>query len=76
MQVQGEPQRYAALGLDLSTMPTLFFTPNSYNLSAFSTDFVRPGDTVVWRSVTYTVKDVAPIGPDGVVIAARIIVGV
>jgi hypothetical protein len=76
IMVRGKPQRYEALGLNLTTMPTLLFTPDDYQLSAFSTDFVRPGDTVSWRSVTYTVKDVEPIAPDGVVIMARIIVGV
>jgi hypothetical protein len=76
IQVRGDAQRYAAQELNLSTMPTLLFTPYDYDLSAFSSAFVRPGDTVVWRTVTYTVKDVEPIAPDGVVILARIIVGV
>jgi hypothetical protein len=76
IQVRGDPQRYEVQSLNLATMPTLLFSPTSYNLSAFSDDFVRPGDTVVWRTVTYTVKDVEPIAPDGVVIMARIVVGV
>jgi hypothetical protein len=76
IQVRGDPQRYAAAGLNLSTMPTLLFTPTSYNLSTFSTDFVRPGDTTTWRNTNYTVKDVDPIAPDGVVIMARIVIGV
>ena len=76
MQVRGDPQRYEAQGLNLSTMPTLLVAPTDYDLSAFSESFVRPGDTVAWRTVTYTVKDVSPIAPDGVVIMARIIVGV
>ena len=75
MQVRGNPQRYKELGLTLGTMPTLFFAPTNYNLDVFSTDFVQPGDTVTWASKVYTVKDVDPIAPDGVVIAARIIVG-
>ena len=75
VMVKGNPERYAALGLILTTMPTLVFTPTSYNLKAFSSDFVLPGDTVVWNSATYTVKDVDPIAPDGFVIAARIVIG-
>lgn len=76
IMVRGKPQRYEALGLNLATMPSLLFTPDDYQLSAFSSDFVQPGDTVSWRGVTYTVQDVEPIAPDGVVIMARIIVGV
>ena len=75
IQVRGDPQRYKELNLVLSTAPTLFFAPTDYNLEAFGSGFVQPGDTVVWASKTYTVKDVTPIAPDGVVIAARIIVG-
>jgi len=74
MQVRGNPQRYRDLGLTLSTMPTLLFTPTSYNLRAFTDEFVMPGDTVDWCGVTYTVKDVDPVAPDGVVILARIVV--
>lgn len=75
IQVRGNPQRYKALGLTLERMPTLFFTPTDYNLEANGTAFVQPGDTVPWGSLTYTVKDVEPIAPDNVVIAARIVVG-
>lgn len=73
-QMRGSPQRYAALGLNLTTMPTLFFTPNDYELRAYSDDFVLPGDSLEWNDVTYTVRDVAPIAPDGVVIAAYLVV--
>lgn len=74
IQVRGTPQRYQALELVLSTMPTLFFTPDDYPLLANTDAFVLAGDTVVWTGDTYTVKDVDPIAPDGYVIAARIIV--
>lgn len=76
IQVAGDPRRYAADGLTLSTMPTLFFTPTTYALRAFTDEFVKPGDTVVWQSVQYVVRAVDPIAPDGFVIVARIIVGV
>jgi hypothetical protein len=75
MQVRGDPRRYKALGLTLLTMPTLLFTPTDYEIEANGSDFVQPGDTVVWTSRTFTVKDVDPIAPDGVVIASRIVIG-
>lgn len=74
IQVRGNPQRYAALELILSTMPTLLFTPTSYGLRAFTAEFVMPGDTVVWNGVTFTVRDIDPVAPDGFVIVARIVV--
>jgi hypothetical protein len=70
IQVRGDPQRYRALGLVLTTMPTLFFSPTTYG------ETPAPGDTVTWTSIVYTVRDVAPIAPDGVTIAARVIVSV
>lgn len=76
IQVKGDPRRYEADGLTLSTMPTLFFTPTSYALRAFTDEFVKPGDTVVWQTTTYVVRAVDPLAPDGFVIAARIIVAV
>ena len=77
IQVRGDPQRYRALDLNLSTMPTLFFTPTDYELEANGAEFVMPGDTIPWPSSTsavYTVRDVSVIAPDGVVIAARIVI--
>ena len=68
IQVRPSLQRYQALGLVLATMPTLFFTPTTYG------EVPKPGDTVEWADETYTVRDVDPIAPDGVVIAARIVV--
>jgi len=73
--VRGRPDRYQALGLAIDRMPTLLFTPTSYNLLAYTDDFVQPGDTVSFNGQTMTVKDVDPVAPDGVVIIARIIVG-
>lgn len=75
MQVRGDPRRYKALGLTLTTMPTLFFTPTDYGLEANGEAFVQPGDTVQWGSRTFTVKDVDPIAPDNVIIAGRIVIG-
>jgi hypothetical protein len=74
IQVRGNVQRYAALGLVLSTMPTLLFTPTLYGLRAGTAEFVLPGDVVEWATRTYTVRDVDPVAPDGVVIVARIVV--
>lgn len=74
IQVRGNPMRYQALGLNLSTMPTLFFSPTLYTLQAGTPDFVLPGDVVTWAGQVYAVMDVDPIAPDGIVIAARIVV--
>ena len=71
--VRGDPQRYRALGLNLATMPTVLFTPTTYALRSYTTDFVQPGDTTTLNGLALTVRDVSPIGPDGNVIAARII---
>lgn len=72
IEVRGDPQRYRALDLDLATQPTLFFAPTTYG------ETPEPGDVVVWPATNgsaYTVKDVARIAPDGVTIAARIVIG-
>jgi len=68
IQVRGDPETYRALSLIQSEAPTLFWTPATYG------EAPEPGDTVVWASKTYTVRDVAKIQPDGVCIAARVIV--
>jgi len=75
IQVRGDPRRYQALGLVLDTMPTLLFSPTIYGLRANGSEFVQPGDRVSWANKDYTVKDVDPVAPDGVVIIARIVVG-
>ena len=68
IQVRGDPDTYRALNLIQSEAPTLFWTPDTYG------DRPLPGDTVEWASTVYTIRDVAPIQPDGVLIAARLIV--
>jgi len=73
IQVRGNPERYRAAGLVLSTMPTLLWSPTTYG------SYVpEPGDTVTWPETggsAYTVRDVDPIAPDGVLIAARVVIG-
>ena len=64
-------ERYAELGLQLHQIAVLLFTPTTYG------DTPQTGDTVVWpatNGATYTVRDVNPIAPDGVTIAARVAV--
>lgn len=62
--------RYDAIGLKVQDVVTLLFTPATYG------DTPQPGDTVPWPSTgpTFTVRDVNPIAPDGVTIAARVAV--
>lgn len=74
IQVRGKPQRYAAQGLILATMPTLLFVPSDYGLEAGTDDFVLPSDVGTWSGKGYTVKDVECVAPDGIVIVARLIV--
>jgi len=74
VQVPGNPQRYAALGLKLDTMPTLLVTPSAYPLRAYTDEFIKPGDTVEWNEILWTVKDVDPIAPDGTVVCAYVVV--
>lgn len=72
IKVRGDPQRYQALGLVLTTMPTLLFTPDTYG------EVPQPGDLVTWpetNGIQYTVRDVDTVAPDGVVIVARVIIG-
>ena len=69
IQVRGDPETYRAMSLIQSEAPTLFWTPATYG------EYPEPGDTVVWASTTYTVRDVLKIQPDGVCIAVRVIVG-
>lgn len=67
IRVGGNSSRYLALGLELTQNPTLFFTPSTYG------ELPEAGYTVSWAGKTVTVKDVQPIAPDGVAIAARVI---
>lgn len=68
MKVRGDPERYRALGLVESESPTLLFVPTTYG------DRIKPGDTVSWRSTTYTARDCNHLEPDGVVIQTRVII--
>lgn len=70
VQVRGRAQFYEQNGLNLSTMPTLLFTPSTYG------EVPEPGDRVEWPEDgdTYVVKAVEVIAPDGVVIAARVVI--
>lgn len=68
IQVQGDPDTYKALTLIESSAPTLFFTPGTYG------DLPSEGDKVTWAGAVHTVRDVAPLRPDGVAIAARVVI--
>ncbi len=70
-RVRSDPERFVALGLNITENPTLFFTPTDYGGTP------QPGDEVTWpaNGTVYHVKDVDPIAPDGVVIAARVVIG-
>lgn len=70
-QIKGDPHIYKALGLRLWEAPTLLFGATTYG------DVPAPGDTVTWPATggsVYTVRDVQPIAPDGVVIGAHVVI--
>ena len=69
MQVRGDPDVYKALSLIESEAPTLLWVPEIYGDAAPDL-----GWTCVWSNVTYTVRSVLPLAPDGVVITAKIVV--
>lgn len=68
IESKSSPIRYQALGLVQSEAPTLFFVPDTYG------EIPPLGATVTWGGIDYTVKDVDPLAPAGVAIAASIVV--
>lgn len=68
MKVRGDPERYKALQLIEAESPTLLFVPTTYGQR------IKAGDTVEWRSTTYTARDCNHLEPDGVVIQTRVII--
>lgn len=68
IQVEGQPDTYERLGLVQSSAPTLFFVPTTLG------DLPLPGYAVTWAGSSCTVRDVDAIAPDGVAIAATIVV--
>jgi hypothetical protein len=66
MQIDGDPEVYASLGLIQSENPMLLFKPTVIG--------VLPGlgFTVPWGADTLTVKDVEPLAMNGIATAARI----
>ena len=62
---RSELAQFAAGGLTHEETATLFWTPTTYG------DRPRPGDTVSWEDLTWTVVFVDPIAPDGVTVAVR-----
>lgn len=66
MQIDGNPEQYAALGLIQSENPTLLFRPAVIGVLPVL------GSTVAWGGETLTVKDVEPLAMNGVATAARV----
>ena len=68
VQVEGDPERYRALGLVEGEAPTLLFVPSTFGA-------LPPlGARVTWASASYTVRAVDPLRPDGNAILANVIV--
>ena len=70
MKVRGNPDTYKALSLIESEAPTLLWAPSTYGDPAPDL-----GYTCEWANVSYTVRSVDALAPDGVVITARIVIG-
>lgn len=70
VRIPGEPSRYARGGWTLSTMPTLLVGTTTFG------DVPAVGDTVVWGTTTYTVRDTEPLEPDGTAIISTVVVSV
>lgn len=66
MQIEGNPEQYAALGLIQSENPTLLFKPTTVGQMPVL------GSTVVWGADTLTVKDVEPEAMNGTAKSARV----
>lgn len=68
IRVKGEPQRYEELSLVESESPMLLFAPDTYGQSP------PLGARVTWGGVTYTVRGVYPLAPDGTTILAKVMI--
>lgn len=62
-------KRHEALKLVITATLTLFFVPDTINT------LPTHKMTVEWAGENWTVEDVDPVAPDGIAIAARIIIG-
>lgn len=69
IQTRGNPDVYRELSLVESKAPTILFAPTTFG------EIPDLGYTVTWSGVTYTVKQIAPVQPDGNMIIARIVIG-
>jgi hypothetical protein len=68
VQVASEPEQLRALSLVETDAPTLFFVPSTYG------QMPDELDEVTWNSLTYRVRAIQRIAPDGTAIAARVVV--
>lgn len=65
---QGDPEQYQALELDPNDSPTLFWVPTTYG------DTPKLGMRCLFSGGSYSVRSVEPLAPDGVTIAANVII--
>jgi hypothetical protein len=74
--MSGDPVQFKALELVFGVDFVIGFTPTTYALRAYTSDFVLPGDTTVINGATVVVKKLLKVvAPDGYVVYARIAVG-
>ncbi len=70
----GKSEGYVRLGLSPSAAPLILFTPDNYDLKAYTDEFVLPGDEIEILDLTWKARDVLPVSIDGFVILGKIIV--
>lgn len=68
IRVRGDPERYEGLGLEVDKAATLLFAATTYGTAP------SLGATVSFGGVTYTVRHIDPVSPDGTPIIARVTV--
>lgn len=68
VQTKPDLDTYEALSLVHASSRTLWFTPSTFG------QLPLVGYTVVWGGVTYTVRSVDSVAPDGTVIGAKVVV--
>lgn len=71
MRVRGSPRVYESLKLVESSAPTLLFVPGAFIVQPESLGFAIP-----WAGVTYRVRSIDPIAPNGEMVSARLVVSI
>lgn len=69
VEVPGDPDRFAALGLVLANPVVLLVAATGLEITP------APGMAFTWGGVTYTIKNVEKVAPDGVTVVLWTLIG-